>query len=120
MLVEDFIYSHEGNQREIMLFIHNMMMAHPGVTHKIRYRVPFYYRKSWMCYLNPRKGDKVAFNFIRGNELSNAQGILESLGRKQVMSITFGHVNEIPVQSLEEVIQEAMLLDETTPYGKRG
>ncbi len=117
--VLDYIYEQEGEQREILLFLHELMCSYPAITSKIRYRVPFYYRKSWICYLNPRKNNTVEFCFIRGNELSNEQGILESKGRKQVYSLTFDDVKTIPVETLEEIIQEAILLDDTVKYASK-
>ena len=53
--VEDFILQKEGEQRIILQFLHDLLMATPEVTSKIRYKIPFYYRKSWFCYLNPTK-----------------------------------------------------------------
>ncbi|MGB1243402.1 MAG: DUF1801 domain-containing protein [Chitinophagales bacterium] len=118
-VVLDYIYEQEGEQREILLFLHELMLSYPAITSKIRYRVPFYYRKSWVCYLNPRKNNAVEFCFLRGNELSNEQGILESKGRKQVYSLTFEEVKTIPVEALEQIIQEAILLDDTVKYASK-
>ncbi|MFK7906755.1 MAG: DUF1801 domain-containing protein [Chitinophagales bacterium] len=117
--VLDYIYEQEGEQREILLFLHELMGTYPAITNKIRYRVPFYYRKSWICYLNPKKNNTVEFCFLRGNELSNEQGILESKGRKQVYSLTFEEVKAIPVEALKEIIQEAILLDDTVKYASK-
>jgi hypothetical protein len=72
--------------------------------------------KSWICYLNPGKNKSVEFAFVRGNELSNSQKILESRGRKQVLSIELTALSQIPIKELTEIIQEAILLDDTVPY----
>lgn len=115
--VEEFILDKEGEQQAILQFLHDLMMSTPEVTSKIRYRVPFYYRKSWFCYLNPtKKPVGVEMVFIRGVELSNEQGLLAAKGRKQVAGITFTSVEDIPVESVLEIIQEALYLDETVPY----
>ena len=113
---EDFIYQFEGHQREVMLYFHRLLTAELDLTDKIRFKIPFYYRKSWICYLNPTKDSALEIAFIRGNELSNYQGILESRGRKQVFGVQFKKINEIPVQEMNEIIQEAILLDESVPY----
>lgn len=118
-VVLDFIYEQEDEQREVMLFLHELMISYPAITCKIRYKVPFYFRKSWICYLNPVKNNSVDFCFVRGNELSNQQGILEAKDRKQVRSLTFASVEEIPVEELKEIIQEAILLDETVKYASK-
>jgi len=114
--VEDFIYSHEGSQRAIMLLLHNLLTIELNLTDKLRYKIPFYFGKSWICYFNPRKDGQIEFAFLRGNELSNTHGLLHSKGRKQVWSIQFSHPSEIPIVSLRETILEAILLDETVPY----
>jgi len=114
--VEDFIYQFEGNQRDLMLYFHRLLTMDLNLIDKIRFKIPFYYRKSWICYLNPSKDGKTEFAFVRGNELSNVQGLLESKGRKQVYSIELEKVSDIPKQKINEIIQEAILLDETKPY----
>ena len=113
---EDFIYQFEGNQRKVMLHFHNLLTLELGLTEKIRFKIPFYYGKSWICYLNPTKDGKIEFAFVRGNELSNYQKILDNKDRKQVYSIEFEKLSEIPIQQINEIIQEAILLDETKPY----
>jgi hypothetical protein len=114
--VEDFIYQFEGSQRDTMLYIHNLLTVDMNLTDKIRFKIPFYYGRSWICYLNPTKDGKIELAFVRGNELSNEQGILDSKGRKQVYGIEFGKVSDIPIQQINEILQEAVLLDETTGY----
>ena len=113
---ENFIYQFEGNQREVMLYFHNLLVTELNLTDKFRFKIPFYYGKSWICYLNPTKDNKIEFAFTRGNELSNFQGLLHSKGRKQVYSIEFEKISNIPHQIINEIIQEALLLDETKPY----
>jgi hypothetical protein len=117
--VEDFIYDYDGSQREIMLYIHKLLSDEFNLTNKIRFKIPFYYRKSWICYLNPSKNNSIEFAFVRGNELSNSQGLLDSKGRKQVWSIELTKQTELPIKELTEIIQEAILLDETIPYASK-
>jgi hypothetical protein len=117
--VEGFIYDHEGSQREIMLRIHKLLADELNLTDKLRFKIPFYYRKSWICYLNPSKNNSVDFAFVRGNELSNSQGLLDNKGRKQVWSIELNKTTEIPIKQLTEIIQEAILLDETVAYASK-
>ena len=114
--VEDFIYHYDDNQREIMLYFHKLLTAELGLVEKVRFDIPFYYGKSWICYLNPINDTKIEFAFVRGNELSNEQGILSNKGRKQVYSIEFEKISDIPMKIVNEIIQEAILLDESKPY----
>ncbi|MBO6585016.1 MAG: DUF1801 domain-containing protein [Gracilimonas sp.] len=117
---EDFILRHEGNQKEVMLYFHNLLTSFPTVSSAIKYRIPFYDQNTWVCYLNPLKNGKVSLCFLRGYELSNEQGLLESKGRKQVLSVDFGTVDEIPKDTIREIINEALFLDETVPYNPKG
>ena len=118
--VEDFIASQEENGlNELMQYLHDLLADNPGITFKMRYKVPFYYRHSWICYLNPQREGGVEMAFIRGNELSNIQGILEARGRSQVRGIILKPGEPFPDEAIREVIQEALLLDETIPYASK-
>jgi hypothetical protein len=114
--VEDFLMDFEGAQGEVLRFLHDLLLSFPEIEDKMRYRIPFYYRKSWVCYLNPGKKGDVDLSFIRGSELSNEQGLLDGRGRKQVASLNFSTVDEIPVDAVLEIVQEAFILDESVPF----
>ncbi len=102
-----------------MLHLSRMLLDQPGVTGKITYKIPFFYRRSWLCYLNPLKDGGIEFAFTRGKELSNESGILKANGRKQVMGIIFNDIREIKQEAILEIIHEAILLDEREPYSIR-
>ena len=114
--VKSFIYQQEGKQREILNFLYEHLLTYPGVEAKLRYKIPFYYRKTWICYTNPLKGDAIELVFVRGNELSNAQGLLEARGRRQVRGLILEEVEKIPINTLGEVIHEALIIDTEIPY----
>jgi filamentous hemagglutinin family protein len=114
--VWEFIQQFEGRQREVMVYFHHLLTMELNLEEKIRFGIPFYFGRSWICYLNPIKNQKVELAFVRGNELSNIQGLLDNKGRKQVCSIEFEKVSDIPESIIHEIIQEAILLDETTAY----
>ena len=114
-----FILDYEGDQSEVLQYLHDFLLTFPDVTSKIRYRIPFFYRKSWICYLNPTKKGKVELAFTRGNELSNANGLLDAKGRSQVMGVEYSKVDEINEEALVEIIQEALMLDDTVPYASK-
>ena len=117
--VEDYIYTLEGRQRELMLYLHGHLVNALNLEDKLRYNIPFYFRKSWICYLNPIKKEGIEIAFLRGKELSNEQGILDSKGRKQVSGIVFTKPSEIPLRALTKILQEAILLDDLVPYGSK-
>jgi len=117
--IEDFAIQQTEKQSEILHYLHDQFMAFPDVAFKIRYKIPFYFRKSWICYLNPIKKEGIELVFLRGNELSNEQGLLDAKGRKQVMGITFSECSAIPIETVLEVFQEALMLDEAVPYASK-
>ncbi len=114
--VESFVYRYEGQQREIMLYFYQLLSEQPGVIAKISFGIPFFNRKSWVCYLNPKKDGSVELAFTRGNELSNHSGLLKAGNRKLVRGIVFNSLKDIPFDEINEIIQEALLLDEKVPY----
>ena len=114
--VEEFIFSFPSPQKDVLLYLHNSLTSKFNLNPKIRFKIPFYYNKSWICYLNPIKPDKIELNFTRGNELSNKQGILLAKNRKQVKGIEFSNIESIDEQSVFEIINEAIILDENVPY----
>ena len=114
--IEDYIYSLEGEQRRIVQVLNRWLENELVLQGKIRYKIPFYYRKSWICYLNPVKNGKIELAFLRGNELSNIQGLLDFKDRKQVAGIEIASVAEIQWDVFNEIIQEAIVLDDIKPY----
>ncbi|MCI4667355.1 MAG: DUF1801 domain-containing protein [Bacteroidia bacterium] len=115
-MFEEFIFNLEGNQRVILEYLNSYFMSSPGIQCKIRYKIPFYYRNSWISYTNPIKNDGIELVFLRGNELSNQHGILDAKDRKQVSGIELYSREEIPFRELEETWLEALMLDEEVPY----
>ncbi len=117
--VQLYILEKEGAQKALLQYFHQMLSGQPGVVSKIRYKIPFYYRKSWVCYLNLVKNGGIELAFLRGNELSNEQGLLDFRGRKQVGGIIFYKLDEIPEEGVMEIVQEALLLDEEMSYASK-
>ena len=117
--VLSFIYDREGQQKLILEHLHNLITSFPEITYKIRYRIPFYDRKSWICYLNPVKKNGIEIAFVRANELSNENGLLDFKNRKQVAGIIYYHLNEIKEEALLEILEEAFLLDDHVKYAPK-
>lgn len=118
--VEIFIEALENdNQREIMTHLHEFILMFANMEPKIRFKIPFYYLNSWICYLNPIKPDKIELAFVRANELSSALPTLDFKKRTQIAGITIGSLQELPKQEIALIFQEAILLDETIPYKLR-
>ena len=120
MAVEEYIYNLENeNQKMLMTFFHRMFKNLPNVTPKIAFKIPFYYQKTWVCYLSPIKPDAVEVCFLRGNELSNEQGILEAKKRVMVMGVTFNKIDKEKARAVEEIFLEALELERTIKFKAR-
>jgi len=119
MDVNDIIYAHEGDTLELLEYFNHVLLEEYGLLSKVKYKLPFYYGKSWICYLNPKRNLGVELAFTRGNELSNIQGVLENKGRKQVYSLTYTSVKSIDKNVLDEILLEAISLDESVPYASK-
>lgn len=107
----DFIYEQEEPVQSIMMTLHELLSTFPEISCKIRFKIPFYYRKSWVCYLNPLKNKSVELVFIHGGRLSNVQGLLHTKGRKMVAGITFSSIEDINMEAVLEILAEAILLE---------
>lgn len=114
--VESYIQQLPPAQQSVAESLHLFIMAQPGVRCCIRYKIPFYDRHSMLCYLNPKKKSGVELVFVQGHLLSNEQGLLQSRGRTQVSGVIFEKPEEIPFETLTEILQEVLLLDEIKPY----
>ena len=110
--VDYFMLELDGPQKTIVSYLHQKLTDHHGLIGKLRYKIPFYYQKSWVCYLNPIKPDGIELVFLKGSQLSNEQGILASRNRKLVSGIMLFDLSNVQKLPLDEIIQEAMLLDE--------
>jgi len=109
--VEDFILGLDGQQKAIVSFLDEHLRENHDLRSKINYKIPFYYHKKWVCYLNPIKVDGIELVFLKGHLLSNNQGILKSKGRKLVAGVELFHVSKLPLRSIDEIVQEALILD---------
>jgi hypothetical protein len=107
----NFIDSQENAaQRDLLLYFHHLFVDQVGLRLKMRYGIPFYDHVKWVCYLSPTRDGGVEVGFTYGNRLSNVQGLLEVRGRKQVRSVTFYNLQEVPEKTLLEVLFEAVEL----------
>ena len=117
--VDAYITTIEGPQKQLLRVLHELILTQFDLQPKIRFRIPFYYNKSWVCYLNPIKKDGVELCFLRANELSNESGALDFKDRKQVAGISYFSPEEIDETVLNPIIQEALILDEAVKYASK-
>ena len=111
--VTDYMEGRPQEEQQLWWYLHELLTEQVGLEPKIRHKIPFYYGRSWICYLNALPENAIEIAFLRGNELSNVQGLpLRAEKRKMVRGIVVYSVTEPPAETLLEVIQEAVLLDE--------
>lgn len=110
--IENFILGLDGQQKAIVSFFHERLTNYHDLRGKISYNIPVYYRKSWVCYLNPIKKNGIELAFTKGYLLSNDQNLLQMKNRKYVAGIDLYEIQEIPERPIDEIIQEALIIDQ--------
>lgn len=115
--VELYIYEKEGNHKQILEFLHFWILSLDSEIYpKLKYGIPFYYKKSWICYLNPTNDGRVEIAFTRANELIENASLLEFGIRKQVAGIMITDIESLPLEDLNTIMTEALVIDETVRY----
>lgn len=115
-ILENYTAALTPAQSALMELLHREICGLPGIVMKERYKLPFYYGRSWICYLNPIKKEGIELAFTRGNELSNPHGILEHRSRKQIAGIICMDIKNLPLDFIRDTLFEAIELDRSTPY----
>ncbi|WP_010182727.1 DUF1801 domain-containing protein [Aquimarina agarilytica] len=115
--VETYIFEQSENKQQILTFFHDLFVNQYGLTANIKWKIPTYYGKTWVTYLNPdKKKDGIHVCFVRGNELSEKHSILKAEGRKMVKSMYVDSLDKIPYEQFIDCIKEAITLDKTVKY----
>jgi hypothetical protein len=112
--VQTYISKQSHTQSEIMNVLRSLVLdIGPHVQEKISYTVPFFYFHGPLCYLST-KLDGAYIAFVRGHQLSNEQGLLETNKRKYIRSILFHSVAELEEQEedIRRILNEAAILNE--------
>jgi hypothetical protein len=117
--IDDFIQSKEINLRPLLAQIRNIIMvSHPQIREQISWNLPFFYCFDHLCYLSVSKKTKgVEVCFAKGFHIKDEAGVLDAKDRKLVKGITFTDLADFEKreEAFLEVLQEAILLNETQP-----
>ncbi|MEQ9423555.1 MAG: hypothetical protein RJQ09_03990 [Cyclobacteriaceae bacterium] len=116
--VIDYISLQTGTQHEILKFLYDYLSAFEGMSAKIKYKIPFYYNKSWICYTNPVKKDGIELAFVRANEFTTDFPELDFRGRKQVGGIIIHDLEDL-TDEIEMIVTHAIEIDRDKPYGSK-
>lgn len=113
---EDFIEKQEELYKDLLYQIRRVLLnAHPKMQEKISFNTVFFKVKFDICYFGIMKKSKgIEISFLRGYQLSNEQGLLDSKGRTIISGITFKDISDFKQKEkqFKEIIQEALILDE--------
>ncbi|MDO1445258.1 DUF1801 domain-containing protein [Rhodocytophaga aerolata] len=121
MFVKDLIANLPENEKKIILGLRNCILeTAPMLREKLSYGVPYYYRKSRVCFIWPASvpngglTEGVALGFCKGYLMSNEEGLLQSNGRKEVIAVHYVSISQINWPQVRQWIQEALIVDETS------
>lgn len=117
---DDFLAHQTPEIRQVLQYIRQLMLvAHPKMHEKFMYsNTLFFMCLDYVCYFGKiHKTKGVEIGFVKGFLLSNEQGLLEAKGRKLIRGITVRNLQEFKEieDSFLEIVQEAILINETRP-----
>lgn len=116
MTVLDYIEeTHPFEVRQLLLAAHHFLQENlpPFTVCSIKWKIPFYTLHRNFCYLN-RHRDHITLGFPQGNRLSPLPGILlgENENLKQVRYLEIRSLEDLYSDTVHQVLQEAIIIDE--------
>ena len=109
--VVNYIENCDSYLQEIMFTLHDVFVNDFGLTPKIKFRIPFYYGKTWVVYLHPLKKGGMELCYTRATLFEDPTGLLEFKGRKQIAGITITKLSEMPMEAIFAITKVALELD---------
>jgi len=109
--VETYIYQQQGEEREIMSYLHDLLTQRYGLTCRMRFSIPFYDKTKWICYLSLQKKGGIELCFLHGRWMQDLNGALEAKKRVQVYGITYHKLQDINEDVLVDLIEESIRID---------
>jgi len=80
------------------------------IREQIKHKIPFYYYKGQLCYINPFD-DRVVLGFSRGAEMPDEHGMLKG-NQKTVRHAVFYLHTELDKEKVRNLIYEALIVNE--------
>lgn len=112
--VEAFIDDLPPEQRDIAWHLHRILVDDYDLGPKLRYGIPFYDHQTWICYINPvKKPQGMELVFLRGADMEDPFGLLQTKGRKMVAGITLTEITDLPDEALAFYLDQALELAKT-------
>jgi hypothetical protein len=124
MTVLDYIEETQPFEvRHILLSAHQFLQENlpPFAVCSIKWKIPFYTLHRNFCYLN-RHRDHITLGFPQGYRLSPLPGILlgENENLKQVRYLEIRSLEVLYSDTVHQVLQEAIIIDELMAKEKSG
>jgi hypothetical protein len=114
--IERYSESMTEAEAAVLRTLHEMIADLPGITAKERYKIPFYYGKSWICYLNKHKKGGIELAFTRAIEMEEVHSLLDFNGRKQIGGIRVASVEDLDEDIVLTLLYTAIELDQEKSY----
>ena len=117
---DDFLASQTPEIRHLLSYVRQLVMvAHPKMRERFMYSSTLFFMcQDYVCYFGKiHKTQGVEICFVKGFLLKDEAGVLESKGRKIIRGMTFQNLKDFQARedAFLEVLQEAILLNETQP-----
>jgi hypothetical protein len=109
--VEEYLLKVCNKERDVMLFLHDLFTDKYLLSPKIKYGIPFYFGKKWVCYLNPVKNGGVDLTFLRGFKMEGYDHVLEARGRKMVKSLPILDLEGLDIDLVNKLMTLAIQID---------
>ena len=126
--IEEMLATLPRSERVIVDRLRALVMeCLPFATEKAYYGegLPFYTRHRMICFIWPssvfwgpkrttetQKSKGVSLGFCYGNRMSNEDGVLKAVGRKQVYVMYFHSLSEIHEEQVRALLFEAAMIDD--------
>lgn len=106
---------HAQNLVAVCNCLKETILAYPNIAIKKKFGLPFFYGKTWICYLNLLKTQEIEICFVRGRELPSKE-LLNFKKRVMVGGLSYKTIEAIDHGILKLLLDEAISLDIEKPY----
>jgi Domain of unknown function (DU1801) len=124
--IDDFLIDLPADERNMATQLCKIIRnTSDRLTEKLAYGVPYFYGKSRICFIWPASKEAITIEhgvmlgFCSGHLLSNANGLLQSRGRKEVWDVVYTDICQINERAIRENLNEAILLDAAIAASKK-
>ncbi len=109
--VEELISSLPAEIRDLAEKLRKIILtSSEQITEQVNHKIPFYYHKGQLCYINPFD-DRVVLGFSRGADLPDEHSMLKG-NQKTVRRTVFYPAAGIDEEKVRNLIYEALIVNE--------